>query len=361
MNYEEIIAKFCRIFNYATDGTLRLIYCEIDSTDPYLEACWKETLISQEIEPFGFSRNKILYSSEYFRTSNHEIKNYLFCALKNENVIGIFSYSIEFKKDTRKIIKIFNFTFPLNRRSLNIFDQNSFFQAWIKTLTSEFFLNLIHTSPIECPEESDFGNFIQNNNQFQKHFTYLGFRQNYSVDLRKSEFEIFANIRKSYKSLVNKQTRSHELKIMNSNNFSFDEWLRFKDLHFYVSGRQTRNQKTWNIQAEELASGNAYLVYALQNGKMIGGTYVIKSGSQAYYGVGAYIRNNPNLMCSHALQYLAILEAKNAGLITYIIGNACVENNYLLYSEKEKSIANFKRGYADGYFFSLVYTFDKSK
>lgn len=142
------------------------------------------------------------------------------------------------------------------------------------------------------------------------------------IDLSKTEAELHTNLRKSYKSLINKDGPYIAV--------GFDS---FRQLHLKAAGRKTRPDKTWDIQQKQLTSGEAFIVL---NKLGNSGAFFIYNNHTCYYGVGCSVEGAN----SHAIIWKAILHAKELGCKFFEIGEQIFSGN-----EKLIGISKFKRGF----------------
>ena len=152
------------------------------------------------------------------------------------------------------------------------------------------------------------------------------------LDLTQSEAALHAGIRKSYKALINQVARTHEIVV----DAKGDLLKAFKRLHFGEAGRQTRPDRTWEIQREWCEAGNGLIVAAMRWNVAVACTYWILYKGCAYYASSASI--NPNV--THTLVWRAMLELKARGVKQ-------LEMGWLDYdkSDKGQGIARFKAGF----------------
>ncbi len=166
----------------------------------------------------------------------------------------------------------------------------------------------------------------------------------YVVDLRQDLGALWRNLRKSYKPLINgTQRRLSVATVANATgagdlslaSVAMDNALA---VHVAAAGRQTRSDRTWQLQAQWLANGNAVLCTALAGDKVVGFAYAICWKSWAYYASGASLEDN----VSHALVWNLMVATRAAGMATHFeIGHAASEDD----DEKDRSIAFFKSGF----------------
>jgi len=160
------------------------------------------------------------------------------------------------------------------------------------------------------------------------------------IDLTKSEEELHADLRKSYKSLVNwgqNEDNAH-LTYLDYNGVkdAYRHWERFQRLHKEVSGKQTRSDKTWNIQCQQLEMNEAFSILMYIDKEIVAGGFFNCNQFSCYYGVGKTRRG----IDSHALLYEAILFAKLLGCKTFEMGKQVFSSD-----EKLVNISKFKRGF----------------
>lgn len=165
-----------------------------------------------------------------------------------------------------------------------------------------------------------------------------------SINLEKTLEEIRLNFRKSYKPLVNKALREWDVDVCSKKDMHVFE--EFKLLHKEVSGRQTRNDLSWDIQKKQIQNEEALLITVRNNQSLIGGGFFNYSKDEAMYSVGAYNRDLFDKPIGHAVQMKAIEKLKELGCKKYNIGEKITNLNGRKPSEKEKSITHFKEGFA---------------
>ena len=116
-----------------------------------------------------------------------------------------------------------------------------------------------------------------------------------------------------------------------------------RDFHRAVSGKATRDDRTWELQFEMVREGESYAVLGRLAGRLAAATLVTHGSRSAYYGVGIYDRE---LMAQgkpigHASVFRAILHARSLGLREFLLGEVTVRGD-----QKADNIAQFKKGFA---------------
>lgn len=165
-----------------------------------------------------------------------------------------------------------------------------------------------------------------------------------SIDLTKSEDDIFMCLRKSYKSLINWGKRNLELHIYDQTNMTDDIMCQFEDFHIQVSKRRTRSHESWMLQTESIKEGLGYIVFCNYEGKLVSATLILNGESECYYGVCVNDRElmAQNLPIGHYGLYKSILIAKEKGLKKFNFGD--VSNNA---DSKINAIVKYKRGFCN--------------
>lgn len=153
----------------------------------------------------------------------------------------------------------------------------------------------------------------------------LGFelKEFYIIDLTQDNLK--RNLRKSYKSLVNKQGGI----IFSSTIYNL------KQLHRYVTGRKTRSDETWDIQEDMIRAGEGFVVELYKDGTLISAAFFMTNQYCCYYAVAASLKG----VNSHPVIWSAIEYCKAEGLKRFELGEK------LEGTEKEKNISKFKAGF----------------
>jgi hypothetical protein len=154
------------------------------------------------------------------------------------------------------------------------------------------------------------------------------------IDLTKSEAELKHDLRKSYKSLVNKH---HTISVMRD-----IEPLR--KLHVKCHGRETRSKDTWFVQQKMIWAKEVFCLLQARFPNLrrpdlteveCGGLFYYNENI-CYYGVGCSLEG----VGSHALIWRAILHAKALGCKEFDMGQQVFGGD-----EKLVNISKFKKGF----------------
>jgi len=166
------------------------------------------------------------------------------------------------------------------------------------------------------------------------------------IDLIKKE------IRKSYRSLINKGFKLWDIKFFDKKNVNKQTWELYKNLHIDCSGRQTRSDDTWKLHYNSIIKGEAFLVASFDtNNKLIGGAFIEVGKNIALYSVGAYDRKLFNEPIAHSIQMKVIEYLKEIKISNYHLGFIVDTND-----EKLLNIVNFKKGFSNAFYLEKLYT-----
>jgi hypothetical protein len=280
---------------------------------------------------YQYTDTTLSYYSEYF---NNEYLNFSILVLNSDDVPLIILYAYS------KPGIFTHFGSPVQVIDAGLVPVNEKNDAY-KTLLSK--LN-------EVIKQNSYREILFYENEFfiAEYFSYItGLTTDYisSIDLELSETGIKSNVRKRFKSFINWGEKNLCIEIMDCKNPDYDKFISFRNFHIETAGRQTRSDKSWDIQFEAIKNSDAYLVMGFYKEKLVSGTLNMHGLSSVYYGVGVNDRilMEQNVPISHYVMYSAILEAKRKGLKEFIVGMIDKEEK----NEKEISIFKYKAGFTN--------------
>lgn len=154
-------------------------------------------------------------------------------------------------------------------------------------------------------------------------------------DLSWSEDELHANIRKSYRSLIQQGQKGYIATLG-------EDITPLQELHREVAGKATRADDTWLAQQAAVDADEAFLVYLHdKHDKLVGGALFHTSRDEVLYAVGVYDRELKRQPLGHVVQWYAIQEMRRREALLYRLG----ARPYVA-KDKDLSIAHFKEGWA---------------
>jgi FemAB family protein len=220
--------------------------------------------------------------------------------------------------------------------------------AWLDRLGAG--LGLTHWTGVETLRSGEFDVWHR---QLMERGAKPSLTHGLGVDLSLPLETIRLNFRKSYRPLIARGLSLWKVAVLASTRTpEFDE---FRRLHLEVAGRVTRAEKTWELQHDALARGDAFLVTLRDDSdRLVGGGYFHVSRTDALYGVGVYDRKLFEMPLGHVVQMKAIEHMQRKGLSWYFIGARPYPTDQPSPTEKELSIARFKEGFATTIFPQLA-------
>lgn len=167
------------------------------------------------------------------------------------------------------------------------------------------------------------------------------------IDLNKSKEELWMELRKSYKGLINKAYKTFEIVIMDSRNPNFEIHEQYRLLHLKAAGRVTRPLGTFNMQFEMLKNDEAMLLCIKYKEHYVSFSYFCHFNKTAYYASEA---DDPEIEVPVTYgplsQWKAMEYYKTRGLDYIELDNQQFGPQLFDHpSEKDLSISMFKRGF----------------
>lgn len=166
------------------------------------------------------------------------------------------------------------------------------------------------------------------------------------INLSASEDELFRQIRKSYKSLINWGKKNLSLRVIDKETITVEDIERFKQLHCLAAGRKTRPNHTWHLQYEMVYHDEAFVILGELDGELVTAGMFPYSSRYCYYGVSASKREMYDKPLSHSMIWSAILYAKKQGCNLFEMGILSYPNQEgTLPTQKDMDISTFKNGF----------------
>ncbi|MGC8557248.1 MAG: hypothetical protein ACP5ML_04330, partial [Fervidicoccus sp.] len=102
------------------------------------------------------------------------------------------------------------------------------------------------------------------------------------------EKDLWRNIRKHYKAMINKvfKTSDFKIEVINNENPDYEAHEMYRELHHKCSGKITRDKYTFEKQFEMLRKGNATLIGLKYKNNFIGMQYFFHFQDTVVYASG---------------------------------------------------------------------------
>ena len=174
------------------------------------------------------------------------------------------------------------------------------------------------------------------------------------IDLQLPRDVLWANLRKSYRPLINGEMKKYESLTLDSQSISIESFSELKKLYLLASGRQIYDDSEWSMLYEMIKEGQGMLALARLDNEAIGACLFNHLNGKAYYSFSA---NDPQYEKKYFISHLLIWKA-----IEYYLERKFkfLELGWQFYrgqlpespSDKEISISHFKNGFG-GFSFPL--------
>ena len=293
----------------------------------YMELCNKQTQI-KNLSYVIFDKNKILSLVIIF------IEN-----IQNQMQMSVGEYSIQS---------------PLINNKLSLKELD-----YIKSIIKKNIIELCkkHNCKLARFQVSSFN--ILTNSSYYKNFYYnWGFSKNiqkkewydfqcnqsFIIDLKLKEEILRANIRKSYKSLINKTEKSDvELHIINSENINIKLFDEYGKIHNKVKSNK-RSKENLNFNLNLIKENKETIFLCVSYKKIIGAFVVLHYNNMAYYNSG-YINNDKDILHpTHYLFWQAIKYLHKKEYQYFHIGSK-IDNSLSNLPSKHINLSFFKSGW----------------
>jgi hypothetical protein len=170
------------------------------------------------------------------------------------------------------------------------------------------------------------------------------------VDLSAGPDELLADMRKGHRQDIEWGRENLESFLVDEHRPDPDAFQSYRKLHADVAGHVTRGDLSWRAMFRAIETGNGRLVLSFLKRQLVSGTLVLDAGDTAYYASGAYRREMFPKPLSHYPVFVAFEGSADAGRRWFNVGDASISPRM---SDKERSIADFKRGFTSRLRFAL--------
>lgn len=325
----------------ATEDELKDIVFSIFSNDAkFSYEDWNFVLDKVSINTVFYLKKTVDYYVSYYHEQNS--LNLSIVLYENKNPVGIFPLMVhgkEIKTISSNGVEILEPLFIRNigRKVKKRIEQKLIFL--IASLAKKLEINEYHLTNLPQGTLSEwFLSWIE--------YSYNSFvTYHMMVDLSLPIEEIRFKFRKSYKPLINKGMREWRIDVYER--ISSSLFNNFRLLHLEASGRTTRPIESWDIQKNQINSGEAFLITVSDDkSNMVGGGLFTYTRDIGVYSIGAYRRELFDKPIGHPVQMKAIDLLKRKGCKWYEIGQKYTKSDPMSPSKKEISISYFKEGFS---------------
>mgnify|MGYP006075436505 CR=1 FL=1 len=320
---------------------------------------WSSFLDNLKFGPTSYSNQELDYQ-ELFRKEQNFFDTDLSLIILLKNIpISIFAFTIS--NDNNKY-NISSYGLPI----LSPLFSDELEDEIKKKLTKKYY-ELLHEIASHCKIDSWISVEALNENKNISQWHEISLNKGDEVfaidegyiDLRKSSNEIDKFYKK--KNVFREINQASNLwNVSIKNKVNIDEWNCFKKLHIEVSGKQTRSDKTWDSQLNDINNQKAFVIFLYDVKKLIGGAMYRYTKTTAIYAIGAYDRELYSKPVSHLAHYTAINELKKKNIKWLRMGAIPKRNDYGISSDKEVSIGFFKKKFSTDIFKKYIFIHKKN-
>ncbi|MDA8657634.1 hypothetical protein N9L61_01130 [Flavobacteriaceae bacterium] len=276
-----------------------------------------------------------IYFSSYFIEYEKEVLNVL-----ESQIIFVF------KKDIKFVYKIYETNDKLYFTLLNFNRSSSQIKLNLSKKYIDFISNKVSKKSIKLIEIPPTDSDKTYQKMLLKDRINFQFKIELYTDLTLSVDNLWSSIRKSYRSIINKNLD----KVVHIENCNLKLWNLCKELHIKVSGKQTRSDYSWKILYKFLNSNKAFLLCMFSGDKLIGYSFFHINKNMIVYGIAAYDRDYySNISISHSFLWKAIQIGKRSNLDLIYLGDFYKTND-----KKLSSIMSFKKGFSNYFISGLI-------
>ena len=258
-----------------------------------------------------YQKDFFLYQREYCLSNNSLIEDKTFIVIDGSKVecAGIFFLT---KGIENKDLELnFGRNFPgllliseeVNNSSINLLKKIIFSLL-------EKSKKIIFTTPNNCEFNKGYQSIL-NSFKFVQNIHWIK-----TIPTYKNEATLWKNIRKSYKSPINKGLKEQSFLLIDRFNLDYKNFKLIQELHLKISGRKTRSDKSWDLQFSSIKndSGFAFLSFEEDKRNLNSAVYFYKSNNHAYYGTGLYTEHAKKNLYGYCLIWKALLYCVERGI-----------------------------------------------
>ena len=291
-------------------SNIKFLDLEEDNKDFFWE---KFNIISESCNNHNaiYQKDFFLYQREYCLSNKTLIEDKTFIILNDSQVecAGIFFLSkgidnkyseLNFGRNFPGLLLISN---NANNNSINFLKEKIF--SLLKKSKK-----IIFTTPTNNSFNKGYQNIL-NSFKFTQNINWIK-----SIPTYENEATLWKNIRKSYKSPINRGLREQSFLLIDKSNLDYKKFKLIKELHFKISGRKTRSDKSWDLQFSSIQkdSGFAFISFEEDKRTLNSAVYFYKSSNHAYYGTGLYTDHAKKNLYGYCIIWKAILYCIERGI-----------------------------------------------
>lgn len=314
----------------------------ITSTSPNFHKYWNKFLSDNNCSTYAYLQNEMEFCKYY--SLNYRLRDLSFVIIQNDKPLCICPLFLEQHESNRY------FSYAGGYLRAPIFNE-TLHEKYREKVKKKCFNKIDELAKVYDVGKAMFMldplSGTQNFNMLMK-FGYLDSSNNSCLlELGINKEDIWCNIRKSYKSLINNGKKKYQIEIIDFTNPDYNNFLIHRKLHYKASGRITRPDETWKVQFEMIRNNQAILIGLKEKNRFIAFNYFVYFNKKVYYG---HASNDPdyetNIPLTHTILWAAISYFQRRKFETLEFGQQQFGKQIFDNpSKKDLDISFFKRGF----------------
>lgn len=150
-----------------------------------------------------------------------------------------------------------------------------------------------------------------------------------------------SSLRKRFKQFVNWGQKNLIISYVNGENYTEDQFDRYRNFHALIAGRVTRPIGSWDAMKTHIKNGGGELILGELDGQLVAATLFMDGTDTTIYMSGTYDRDTEKPI-SHYMIWHGIERAAQRGMKIFHVGDIHLKDAV---DEKNFQIGYFKRGF----------------
>mgnify|MGYP000232167296 CR=1 FL=1 len=165
----------------------------------------------------------------------------------------------------------------------------------------------------------------------------------YVIDLSMPLEQLYSNVRRRYKSFINKTLKLANHIILDQDNLNKEVFCKYINFYYSIKGNR-RTSEAFDKDYEAIKNGLEVIFICEYNDKYIGAIAIHQYNNMARYNSALTVTID-NLYPNHSLVWKSIEYLKKNNCKYYEIGEQVCDNGSYEISKKEKDLSFFKAGW----------------
>jgi len=312
----------------------------VTSDDPQFNALWQVLWQADTLQNPLYQPLHQIYSQEYATSVIFENRSAIF--LHGEQPAFGILMSLSTEGERRELTCYGRPILLIENRDLDTLTRKKVFKrlkSWLANMVQESGVTLIYFRDyLEQSELSSFSRLLLDwGGRATPYFAQM-------TDLTIGQEGLWRGVSKGCRWGINWGRKHIQVRTLDQHNVQEADMEAFRLLHLDAAGRETRSQRTWDLQYEMVMTGEAFMIFGSLDQELVSAAHFSISPCHCFYGVGASRRSLFDKPIAHVILWEAILHAGRLGCRKFEIGEQLFpKQNAVTPSKKEMDISNFRR------------------